>query len=151
MKKLTRRFGIAALVLTLATVALASIGCTPPAAPTTVNVNVSNSATIVFGQPVEATKSGCKDIGSIKVERPEILAVKGTERISATPKDPEGNDRPASCDVADGINWSVSATDLAEVEDPKAFVTNIAGKKAGDVVLNVTVGKASGSVRIRVQ
>lgn len=139
-------------VALFALVAVVAIACTPAAPTVIVNNNLNNTVEIILGQPVPSATAGCPAIGRIQINRPEALTVGEKGKISATPKDPEGKDRAASCDIADGLTWSPNPTDRLSIADPRAFETEVTGgPKTGDVALSVSVGKAAGSVVIRIQ
>lgn len=133
--------------------ALALSACNVTTGPTTVNVTVIVTQTFTLPAPVESNQAGCPAISKIRVNYPETLDRGSKAPISATPLDADGKQRPASCDDADGLSWTVQPSELLTVANPKAFDTEvIAGTKTGSATLSVSVGKSgSNSVPIKVQ
>lgn len=142
----------AALALILAAAPLLGLACTTVTTGPT-NVNVTLVATQTFNLPaaVPSNQAGCPAISKIRVNYPETLKVNDKAPISATPLDSDGKQRAASCDDADGIQWSAQPSELLAIAAPRSFDTEASALKPGNVTLSVTVGKSgSNSVPIKV-
>lgn len=126
--------------------------CTLTTGPTVVNVTVIATQTFLLPTPMASNQAGCPAISKIRVNYPETLDRGAKAPISATPLDAEDKQRPATCDDADGLSWTVQPSEMLTVANPKAFDTDvIAGTKAGSATLSVSVGKSgSNSVPIKV-
>ncbi len=140
-----RRLAILAIVCLIS-------ACTLTTGPTVVNVTVIATQTFLLPTPIASNQAGCPAISKIRVNYPETLDRGAKAPISATPLDAEDKQRPASCDDADGLSWTVQPSEMLTVANPKAFDTDvIAGTKAGSATLSVSVGKSgSNSVPIKV-
>lgn len=144
---LRRIFGPLFFAATLV-VATALACAPPPAAPTIVNVNVTNVTTVTLnlaGGGIPSSVPGCPAISKIRVGYPDVLPRNQKANLSATPLDSEGKPRKAECDDDAGITWTFSPTQLVTIADRNAFDTTItAGSTAGPGTLTVDIG-AGGS------
>ena len=119
--------------------------CAPaPAAPTIVNVNVTNVTTVTLnlaGGGIPSNVPGCPAISKVRVGYPDTLPRGQKANLSATPLDSDGKKREPKCDDDAGITWTFSPTQLVTIADRNAYDTTItAGSTAGPGTLTVDIG-----------
>lgn len=141
--------------LCIVLVAVVAFACSQPSALPPVNINISNvntnttTTTVLFGSPVPSADPGCLAIARLRIESPATMKFKDQGSVSVTPIGTDGETRSKHCDETDGVRWS-GGSPIVSIASPTAFVSPITANAVGTATVTVSVGKAEGSVEIKV-
>lgn len=143
-----RTWGAAALVVGLFVLAAA---CQPstPTQPGDITITNNNSNSNQNGGNAPGTGPGsstCNAVGSVDISVPAAsLKVGETITLDATPKDPAGQARADSCNVADGVAWGIAGP--CSLDSTSSFNPTLRGTAAGTCAVSATVKGVTSEVR----